>query len=346
MSTCKIFLASSAELLEDRKEFELRINRKNKAWAAKGVFLELVAWEDFLDAVSQTRLQDEYNKQIAQCDVFVMLFWTKVGKYTEEEFERAFSQFKAANKPFIFTYFKDAPVSTGSVDEDGLMSLLQFKKKLASLGHFSTPYKNIEGLQLHFGDQLDKLAANGFIKFPVQDAASARAGGATYQAHLTGDGAIAQGEGAMAVGRSGVAVRGDNTGNINTGTQTTTHTGGGAYVAGNVDTGGGSFTGRDRISTGISPRDLESLFAQLSAAVVTHAPPTAQAVAASQVQQLKAEASKGKLADDGKLAKMVDGLVGLVPGAVSTVVSMFATPILGGIVGPVTKFVLDKLKTD
>jgi hypothetical protein len=68
MITKKLFLASSAELQEDRKEFEIFINRKNKDWVARGVFLELVVWEDFLDVVSQTRLQDEYNKEIRNCD--------------------------------------------------------------------------------------------------------------------------------------------------------------------------------------------------------------------------------------------------------------------------------------
>ena len=41
-----------------------------------------------------------------------MLFFTKVGQYTEEEFEAAIGQFKATNKPFIFTYFKDAEITT------------------------------------------------------------------------------------------------------------------------------------------------------------------------------------------------------------------------------------------
>ena len=77
--TKKLFLASSAELKEDRKEFEIFIGRKNKDWVAKGVFLDLVIWEDFLDAMSQTRLQDEYDKAIRECDLFVMLYWTKVG---------------------------------------------------------------------------------------------------------------------------------------------------------------------------------------------------------------------------------------------------------------------------
>ena len=218
--TTKIFLASSAELKEDRIAFEILINRKNKTWKDQGVRLELIVWEDFVDAMSQTRLQDEYNKAIRECDIFVMLFFTKVGQYTAEEFETAFGQFKATHKPFIFTYFKDAPISTGSADMKDLTSLLAFREKLAALGHFCTVYKNIEGLQLHFLQQLDKLAASGFIEFKPQGTEAGASGGTRYEANLSGDGAIAQGAGATAVGRGGVLVGGHNSGNINTGTQT------------------------------------------------------------------------------------------------------------------------------
>jgi hypothetical protein len=63
-----------------------------------------------------------------------------------------------------------------------------------------------------------------------------------------------------------------------------------------------------------------------------------------QVEDLKAEVAKEKDVDDSKIAKIVDGLVTRVPGAIGTVVSLFATPILSGVAGPVTKYVLDKLK--
>jgi hypothetical protein len=161
MVTKKIFLASSSELKEDRKEFEIFINRKNKDWVSQGVFIELIVWEDFLDAVAKTRLQDEYNKAIQECDIFVMLFCTKVGQYTEEEFETAFGQFKTTHKPFIFTYFKDAEISTGSANKSDLMSLWAFQEKLNALGHFYTVYKNIDELKFKFNKQLDKLATNG-----------------------------------------------------------------------------------------------------------------------------------------------------------------------------------------
>ena len=178
MQIQKIFLASSEELKEDRQEFEIFINRKNKDLVGRDVFLELIVWEDFLDAVSQTRLQDEYNKSIRECDIFIMLFFTKVGAYTEEEFETAFGQFKATNKPLIYTYFKDAQVSIGSADENDLMSLFAFKKKLATLGHFLSVYTSIADLKFKFDQQLDKLIANGSItlntKQDVQSGPSAQ----------------------------------------------------------------------------------------------------------------------------------------------------------------------------
>ena len=161
MMTKKLFLASSSELKSDREQFELFIGRKNNDWVGKNIFLQLILWEGFLDAMSRTRLQDEYNKAIQECDIFVILFSTKMGEYTEEEFETALRQFKATGKPHIFTYLKDEQISVASANRKDLMSLWAFEDKLHALGHYYTVYKNDEELKLKFGQQLDKLAAAG-----------------------------------------------------------------------------------------------------------------------------------------------------------------------------------------
>ncbi len=163
MQRIKIFLASSAELKDDREQFELHLGRINKRLIDKFVFLELIVWEDFLDAMSKDGLQNEYNNAIKKCDIFVMLFFTKVGIYTKEEFQTAVGQFKSTQKPFIFTYFKEADISTANITPD-IITMIQFKETLKALGHYPTNYKNIEGLCLHFEAQLNKLADNGFIK--------------------------------------------------------------------------------------------------------------------------------------------------------------------------------------
>jgi len=155
--TVKIFLASSSELKDERDQFEIFIYRENKRLIKSGVFLQLEIWEDFIDHVSQTRSQDEYNSMIQQCDVFVMLYFTKVGLYTLEEFEKALSKYKETNLPKIYTYFKKGNIMSTDVDRQSLLSLLDFQDKLKSLGHFQTDFENHSQLQLHFKKQLEKL---------------------------------------------------------------------------------------------------------------------------------------------------------------------------------------------
>jgi|SRR6266446_1584940 len=119
---------------------------------------------------------------------------------------------------------------------------------------------------------------------------------------------------------------------------------GGVNIGGGTVTVGGDIVGRDKIvGTEISHVQLDQIFRPLEEAVRT-APPERRAEAMQKLEELKSEAAKGKNAKDGVVAKLVDGLVGLVPTAVSAVVGAFATPLLGAFAGPATKYVLDKIQ--
>ncbi len=161
VETVRIFLASTAELREDRDAFDLYFRQRNDRLRKEGWYLEIVRWENFLDAMSSTRLQDEYNRAIRDCDLFVSLFETKTGKYTEEEFDVAHQTFQETGKPLIYTFFRKATVSTSASNREDLMSLWDFQKKLGELGHYQTEYESIAGLQRDFRDQLDRLQADG-----------------------------------------------------------------------------------------------------------------------------------------------------------------------------------------
>jgi hypothetical protein len=154
----KIFLASSEELREDRDGFDHYFRQRNDEFTQRGIYLEVVRWENFLDAMSETRLQDEYNRAVRDCDIFVCLLFTKTGTFTEEEFDTAYDQFKKTGKPRIFTFFKNGAFMTGDLESlDDLNSLLKFKEKLRKLEHFYTEYTSIDNLRLQFERQLDKL---------------------------------------------------------------------------------------------------------------------------------------------------------------------------------------------
>ncbi|MFK8005820.1 MAG: COR domain-containing protein, partial [Saprospiraceae bacterium] len=79
----ELFLASSFELKIDRDEIEKFIRRQNDRLLNQNIYLKLNLWEDFLDAMSETRLQDEYNKAVLKV-IFLLVYlerkWENIRK--------------------------------------------------------------------------------------------------------------------------------------------------------------------------------------------------------------------------------------------------------------------------
>lgn len=162
MKKITLFLASSEELKTEREQFEIEIYRKCKAWFDRGIFLHLDIWEDLSARMAAEGSQSEYNKKVKAADLFVLLVYSKVGMYTGEEFEKAFGQFKATEKPFIFTYFK----TPDGIDPDP--SLAEFHQKLKDLKHFYCPFKDADDLWNQFNKELERLETDEFGEFKSQ----------------------------------------------------------------------------------------------------------------------------------------------------------------------------------
>jgi hypothetical protein len=120
---------------------------------------------------------------------------------------------------------------------------------------------------------------------------------------------------------------------------------GGISNPGTINTGGGHVVGGNMTvttNTTYSPKEVHNTW-QPVAEAIRAAAPDKRAAAEAKLEDLKEEVAKGNKAEDSTVAKLVKGLVGLVPSAVSTIAGAFATPILSTVAGPVTKFVLDEL---
>jgi len=161
--TYRIFLASSYELKADREQFEIFINRQNNLLRAKGVFLQLVLWEDIGGEVYETHKQDHYNEELKTCDVFVMLYWSKVGIFTNIEFDRALAQFRYTSRhPKMYVFEKAPPMPATQTPADK-ESLEAFKRKLREAGQFPIQYRDDAELTFLFKSNLDKLFAEGYL---------------------------------------------------------------------------------------------------------------------------------------------------------------------------------------
>ena len=90
----KIFLASSSELKDEREALAGCVLRLNRWLVDRGEAerVERSMWEYLDSSMGIERKQDEYNRELRNCDAVMALFWRKFGEYTEEEFLTALAE--------------------------------------------------------------------------------------------------------------------------------------------------------------------------------------------------------------------------------------------------------------
>jgi hypothetical protein len=158
MSTrINLFLASSRDLVEERATFESFVRQRNDSWTQQGRYLKLISSDDFPKALAPGRSQNEYNEAIRRSEIMVVLFSTKVGEYTREEFEVALAEYrKTHDRPRIFLFWNVAQVSLASVNRAELYSLFDFQQRLSEANLYWIEYRNTDELIRLFGDQLER----------------------------------------------------------------------------------------------------------------------------------------------------------------------------------------------
>ena len=165
MKTIKIFLASSEELQNDRKEFGNLIRRLDDIYFRRGVHLQLIMWEDMDFAYNNQRKQDEYNEAIRQCDVFIALFYRQAGKYTLEEFDVAKQENLKRKLPQVIIYCRD--LLENDVES---AALADFKQQLdKEMGHFWGRYGTNDKLHLDFVLWLQRSTFNDSKSLKVEN---------------------------------------------------------------------------------------------------------------------------------------------------------------------------------
>ncbi|WMT73920.1 hypothetical protein [Bradyrhizobium sp. Ash2021] len=116
---------------------------------------------------------------------------------------------------------------------------------------------------------------------------------------------------------------------------------GGVSVSGRIGSVGGDVIGRDKNTVNISK--IDEAFGSLSKKIEAsdaHVSPEANET----LEALKKEVAKGSKSKDSVMATLLQKLVKLVPEATGSIVSAFATPLLGKIVGPLTGLILKKFE--
>ena len=154
----KVFIASSDELTPEREKFDTLFNHLNAIYSPRGIRLEPVKWEYLDSSMGVLHKQEEYNREIKDCDICVVMFWQKFGEYTETELQVANAELRAGRKPTkIYIFFKEPGEFSKELEE--------FKRSFDSeYGHFYGKFDCSDKLQLDFVLQLERYLHSNLIK--------------------------------------------------------------------------------------------------------------------------------------------------------------------------------------
>lgn len=107
------------------------------------------------------------------------------------------------------------------------------------------------------------------------------------------------------------------------------NTGGGAYIEGMVNTGGGDFVGRDQMKT-VSPNaaNIAKMFEQIYTRIETrpHTSPEDKADLKTDVQEVQAEVKKGDQADESFLNRRLRNIQRMAPDILDVLLATLTSP--------------------
>jgi len=126
----RVFIASSSEVKNERNVLREHLQSFNNRFDEYDIRIVPIMWE--LESKKfdphLKRKQETFNKRLATCDVVFFLIGTRIGDYTQEEFDYACSLAKEGGKLKILIYFKNIPLSTDQLTKDDASLLGEVKQ--------------------------------------------------------------------------------------------------------------------------------------------------------------------------------------------------------------------------
>lgn len=139
----RIFIASSNDLFQERKDFRLFLYDQD---------LKPVVWENIDQSITKERFQDRINEHhLNTSDIVVFMIKSKLGKYTKEEFEEACKSLGNTISKIYVYFFKE---SKDNIDDEQLLEILTLKKYLKTFGDLYQEINNYQELEHHFLTQI------------------------------------------------------------------------------------------------------------------------------------------------------------------------------------------------
>jgi hypothetical protein len=151
-----VFVGSPGDVGPERLAVQEVVQDLNDAFAGFGNFVvEARTWERHAWPGFGTDAQDVINREVGEYDIFVGLFWNRLGtptprapSGTAEEFTRAYKLWEVHRSPTLMLYFRTSPAPLDTDDEvEQRRQLLGFKTQVRGMGALAFEYGTPEELR-------------------------------------------------------------------------------------------------------------------------------------------------------------------------------------------------------
>ena len=173
-SKVNIFAASSGELADERKELIHIVDSIENLY--DHLTLKVIKWETGLESGSydKQRVQDEINPLLEDSRIVLVIFYSKLGKFTLEEYNLA-----RAKKKKVFLYFKKGFSSQESDKIEAYKKVTDFRAHVEKENKLIfRDYETVADFKLFIREDLELYLKKEFSPVPAK-------GGAAIPKYLT-----------------------------------------------------------------------------------------------------------------------------------------------------------------
>ncbi len=151
-----VFVGSPGDVGAERVVVQQVVQDLNDAFAGFGNFvIEARTWERHAWPGFGTDAQDVINREVGEYDIFVGLFWNRLGtptprapSGTAEEFTHAYKLWEVHRSPTLMLYFRTMPAPINTDEEvEQRRQLLGFKTQVRSMGALAFDYSDPDELR-------------------------------------------------------------------------------------------------------------------------------------------------------------------------------------------------------
>jgi hypothetical protein len=143
-----VLVVAPNDVIEEKNVIYADINRTEKELSFNNEIRITVQNLEYLgENIINKASMEALSSAFSDLDIYIGIFWKRIGKYSLDEFTFIYDQWKRTGRPRLLLFFKRVPFYPESIDEtEQISSLVSFKNSLSNLDLLYSDFESSQEL--------------------------------------------------------------------------------------------------------------------------------------------------------------------------------------------------------